>query len=113
MTKRQRTDPGPAPDRGRGLRGEVFPALKAFLKGYLHQDYAVVHGSVRAAAEAFRADASPDERDQLVRELESLSEIVTGHKGRALRGFMGGEMGSGWIPKSREEILELLEAIRG
>jgi hypothetical protein len=68
---------------------------------------------MRAAAEAFRADASPDERDQLVRELESLSKLAAGRKVRALRGFMGGEMGSGWIPRSTEEILELLEALRG
>jgi hypothetical protein len=95
------------------LRGDVFPAFRAFLRGYLHQDFAAVHGSVRAAAEAFLADASADERDQLVRELESLAQIVTGHKARAVRGFIGDEMGSGWMPKSREEILELLEALRG
>jgi hypothetical protein len=105
MTKRRPTQPW------RGLRGDVFPALRAFLRGYLHQDFAAVHGSVRAAAEAFLADASADERDQLVRELEALSKIVTGHKVRALRGFIGDELGSGWIPKSREEILELLEAL--
>ena len=114
MTKRQRT-----PSRGqdsvqaKGLRREAFPALRAFLRGYLHQDYAAVHGSVRAAADAFRADASADERDQLVRELESLAEIVTATRTRALRGFISEEMGGGWLPKSREEILELLDALRG
>ena len=107
MTKRRRTQPS------RGLRGDLYPALRAFLRGYLHQDFAAVHGSVRAAAEAFLADASADERDQLVRELESLAEIVTGHKARALRGFIGDEMGSGWMPRSREEVMELLEVIRG
>ena len=114
MTKRRRTpSDGQDPVPPRGLRGEVFPALRAFLRGYLHQDFAAVHGSVRAAAEAFRADASPAERDQLVRELESLATIVSGQKARALRRSIAGEMGSGWMPKSREEILELLEAIRG
>ena len=107
MTKRPRTQPS------RGLRGDLFPALRAFLRGYLHQDFATVHGSVRAAAEAFLADASADERDQLVRELESLATLVAGHKARALRGFIGDEMGGGWMPKSKAEILELLEAIRG
>jgi hypothetical protein len=95
------------------LRGDLFPALRAFLRGYLHQDFAAVHGSLREAAEAFVADASADERDQLVRELESLAAVVTGHKARALRGFITDEMGSGWMPRSREEILELLEALRG
>lgn len=114
MTKRLR----PRKPRGqdttpaRGLRRDVFPALGAFLRGYLHQDYAAVHGSIRAAAEAFRADASAEERDQLVRELESLAGILAAHRVRALQEFIGGEMGSGWMPKSCEEVLELLEAIR-
>jgi hypothetical protein len=107
MTKRPRTQ------ASRGTRGGAFPALRAFLRGYLHQDFAAVHGSVRAAAEAFLADASADERNQLVRELESLVEVVTGPKARALRAFIGDDMGSGWMPKSRDEIMELLEAIRG
>ena len=111
MTKRQRTPRGPDPAQAKGLRRDAFPALRAFLRGYLHQDYAAVHGSMRAAADAFRADASADERDQLVRELESLAKIVTAS--RALRGFIREEMGSGWMPASREEILELLEALRG
>ena len=59
--------------RVRGLTREAFPALRAFLRGYLHQDFEAVHGSLRAAADAFRADASPAERDQLVQELVSLT----------------------------------------
>ena len=107
MTKGRRTQ------SARGLRGDVFPALRAFVRGYLHQDFAAVHGSVRAAAAAFLADASADERDQLVRELESLADIVSGHKARALRRFIGDELGSGWRPTSKEEIKELIEVIRG
>ena len=113
MTKRQRTPRGPDSAQAKGLRRDAFPALRAFLRGYLHQDYAAVHGSMRAAADAFRADASVDERDQLVRELESLAKILTATRARALRGFISEEMGSGWMPASREEILELLEALRG
>ena len=115
MSKRARTRQPGGQDttRVRGLRREAFPALRAFLRGYLHQDFTAVHGSIRAAAEAFRADASAEERDQLVRELESLADILTAHKVRALRDFISEEMGSGWMPKSREEIMELLGAIRG
>jgi len=115
MTKRpkSRQPRAEAGASSRGLRRESFPALRAFLRGYLHQDFTTVHGSVRAAADAFRADASADERDQLVRELESLAGILTARKARALGDFISGEMGSGWMPKSREEVLELLEALRG
>ena len=67
----------------------------------------------QAATPASPPDASADERDQLVHELESLAEIVTATRARALRGFISEEMGGGWLPKSREEILELLDALRG
>ena len=113
MTKRPRTPRGQDSGQAKGLRRDAFPALRAFLRGYLHQDYTAVHGSMRAAADAFRADASADERDQLVSELESLAKLVTATRARALRGFISKEMGSGWIPASREEILELLDALRG
>ncbi len=115
MTKRPRTRQPRGPDarRAHGLRRDAFPALRAFLRGYLHEDYAAVHGSIRAAADAFRADASADDRDRLVEELESLAEIVNTRPVRALRDFVTAEMGSGWLPASREEILELLEALRG
>jgi hypothetical protein len=107
MTKRPRRERSLTP---RGLTREAFPALREFLRGYLHQDFEAVHGSLRAAADAFRADASPAERTQLTRELESLAALVADLPARPLRQFIE-DLGSGWMPKSREEIQELLAAI--
>ena len=54
MTKRLRDR---APRVGQaaapGLRREAFPALTAFAKGYLHEDFPEIHGSARVAAAAF------------------------------------------------------------
>jgi thermostable 8-oxoguanine DNA glycosylase len=108
MTKRPRREPGA---KTRGLTREAFPALRAFVRGYLHQDFEEVHGSLRAAADAFRADASPAEREQLVQELVSLTALVADLPARLLRQFIE-ELGGGWMPKSKEEIAELLEAMR-
>ena len=107
MTKRRRTQ------TSRELRGDLFPALRAFLRGYLHQDFAAVHGSVRAAAEAFLADASAEERKQVIQELETLANTVGKQKTRSIPGFITDGMGSGWMPRSKEEIMELLDALRG
>ena len=106
MTKRRRTQ------TSRALSGDL-PALRAFLRGYLHQDFAAVHGSVRAAAEAFLADASAEERKQVIGELETLVETVSKQKTRSIPGFITDGLGSGWMPRSEEEILELLDALRG
>ena len=45
MTKRQHTQPRGRIPQAKGLRREAFPALRAFLRGYLHQDYPEVHGT--------------------------------------------------------------------
>jgi hypothetical protein len=108
MTKRLRRE---ADSRLRGLTRDAFPALRAFLRGYLHQDFEEVHGSLRAAADAFRADASPEERARLAQELVSVEALVADLPTRLLRQFIE-DLGSGWMPRSRGDIVELLEAIR-
>ena len=98
---------------GAGLRREAFPALTAFAKGYLHEDFPEVHGSARDAAAAFSSEASPEERRQLAGELESLTSLLARLPVRAVRRFITDDVGSRWEPKSREELVELLEVIRG
>jgi len=114
MTKRPKARrPGAeAAPLSRGLHREAFPALRAFLRGYLHEDFSEVHGSVRQAATAFRDDASASELDRVVDELERLAEILASQPVRLLRQFVSEDLGSGWAPKSREEVLDLLGALR-
>jgi len=114
MTKRPRPRRRDEDETGapRGLRRDAFPALRAFLRGYLHQDFPEVHGSLRDAAAAFRADASAAERDRLVGELESLADSFASRPARLLRQFVTEDLGSAWSPKSREEVAELLEVLR-
>jgi hypothetical protein len=98
--------------RKRSLRGTDFPVLTSFARGYLHEDFPEAHGSAVAAAAAFSADANPEERRQLVQELEALARIAEGRSVRELRRFMTRDLGSRWEPKSRDEIVELLDAVR-
>lgn len=44
------------------ISAAAFPALRSFLRGYLHQDMADESGSVEAAARQFCEDANTDER---------------------------------------------------
>jgi CdiI immunity protein len=112
MTKRLRRRRNPEGKPVRPLGREAFPTLTAFLRGYLHEDFPEVHGSVRSAATAFSQDASPEERRQLAQELESLLRAVADHPARELRRFVTAELGSRWEPISREELAELLELFR-
>ena len=113
MTKRSRRSRNPTARQALALRREAFPTLTAFVRGYLHEDFRQVHGSLRGAAAAFSRDASPEERRQLAQELESLWHAVADHPARELRRFVTAELGSRWEPGSREELAELLELFRG
>ena len=114
MTKRRphgnarRTKPAPPRD----LRRDDFPALTSFFGGYLHEDFPEVHGSVGAAAAAFGAEASLDERRQLARELETLVKRSAGWPMRDLRRFITRDLMCRWEPGSRDELTQLLDVLR-
>lgn len=112
MTKRLRRRRDPTGKSIAALRRETFPTLTAFVRGYLHEDFPEVHGSLRGAAAAFSQDASPGERRQLAQELESLLHAVADQPAHELRRFVTAELGSRWEPGSREELAELLEFFR-
>ena len=99
---------GPVPE----LRANEFPALISFVRGYLHEDFPEVHGSARAAAAAFCAEATKDEHRQLAKELEALVRIAAGRSMRDLRRFVTRDLGSRWEPASREELADILDRVR-
>ena len=94
------------------LRRDAFPSLMAFLRGYLHEDFPEVHGSLRGAVTAFSKDASPDERRQLADELAALLRVVGDRPERDLKRFVTAELGSRWEPGARDDLAELLELVR-
>jgi hypothetical protein len=94
------------------LDATSFPALAAFLKGYLHQDFGQEHGSVSAAAAAFCRDASPDERRQLVTELQRLLDVTDVSPARAVARFISRDLGSAWSPRSRRDLAGMLAVLR-
>ena len=95
------------------LRREAYPAFTAFARGYLHEDFPAVHGTIRDAAAAFAADANSDERRQLVAELELLAHALRVLPMREFRRFITEDLGSRWIPDTHDEFVELLDVIRG
>jgi hypothetical protein len=113
MTKRAR----PKRARGRaegatGLRRESFSALSSFLRGYLHEDFAQVHGSVEGAAAAFLQDADQAERRRVAGELESLIAALADRSMRMQVRFLTGELGSRWEPGSHDDLRRLLALLQ-
>jgi uncharacterized membrane protein len=93
------------------LDPHAFPALAAFLRGYLHEDFISVHGSAEAAAAAFRDDASPEERSAVADELARLTSTRPGRTVAAIARLLHA-LGGRWTPRSLKDLSALADAIR-
>jgi hypothetical protein len=87
-----------------------YPAIRAFVRGYLHQDAAAEYGSARAAAQQFYRDADPSQIHELRREWShfrrrhiSLSDI-----NRSLQ-----QLGGAWLFHTMGEFDQMLDATPG
>jgi len=89
---------------------ERYPALRAFARGYLHEDFEAEHGTPRAALEAFLAAASPAERRALAREAARLDRRIVGWPVARVRELLRDELGCAWWPARASEVRALLEA---
>jgi hypothetical protein len=93
------------------LEALSLPALSACVRGYLHQDYAIEHGSPREAVAAFARDASREERAAVLADLARLTEAARPLPGRALRTFFATRLGGAWIPRSINDLLDAFSAL--
>ena len=92
-------------------RPEDFPALRAFLRGYLGEDFPVLHGDEAGAAAAFLADASPAEKEELRREVRLFRQAVRGLPLRPLATLLSDGFGAAWAPGRRARVDALLDAL--
>jgi hypothetical protein len=106
------------PDRNRrpGSTGSSdlarYPALEAFVLGYLHQDVAVVHGDAASAMDAFIAEANPDDLVRVAAEWSAFRSAVEGRDGQ--RGLAAPPaLGSGWLPGSWDEVVSVFDRLIG
>ena len=89
------------------LRRAGFPALTAFVQGYLHEDYVAEYGSVFQAIDAFMRDAGDKDRSALRRDFRGCAEATSAWPIERLQDFFTRELGGAWAPPSRE----LLDAV--
>lgn len=106
MTRRR-----PARDRAR-LNRTTVPTLAAFVRGYLHQDWTVEHGTAENALAAFCADADTRERHLLAHEFEALLDATGRWPVERLQQFFVRELGSAWVPQDSGDLRQLAAGIR-
>jgi hypothetical protein len=85
-------NPNPKPE----ITAANFPALRAFLRGYFHEDIADEYGTPVEAADQFCEDADTDERTAVAREWTHLLSLLQGRPlpeiNQALTGKLGGSV---------------------
>ena len=81
-----------------------FPAIEAFAAAYLNQDVHELYGGPLAAADAFRADASPDDLRQVRAEWTAFrASLPRGPSIDRLSRFEQA-FGAGWTPSRFSQI---------
>ena len=88
---------------------ERHPALRAFARGYLHEDFEAEHGTPRAVLAAFLAAATPAERRALAREAARLDRRIAGWPVARVRELLRDELGCAWWPVRASEVRALLD----
>ena len=82
---------------------EELPALRSFLRGYLHEDWKHEYESVEQAVRDFWEDADPEERNQVRAEWLTFVESVKGQPldkiAHRLQYF-----GAAWRPSSESDL---------
>jgi hypothetical protein len=89
-----------------------LPALTAFVRGYLHEDVLAEHGSALDAATAFARDASPEERHQLVDELERIASALDASPAPRVARFFTHDLRAAWTPATVDDLRALITRIR-
>jgi hypothetical protein len=82
----------------------TFPALRRFLRGYLHEDWQEDHDSPAEAAQQFCEDASAEERQDVAREWEAFRQRTKNLSLPAAAALLGTQLGSAWQPKTLDQI---------
>ena len=101
-----RHQPSAAPE----FNADEFPLLRAFARGYLHQDLVPEYGSPIAAAEAYLRDLPPAERHAVAEETGRLRRALQRSTPTQL-GHAMVQLGASWTFHSIDELDQLLQAL--
>src|SRR5277367_1078454 len=96
---------------GGGPTGEIapaqFPALRAFMRSYLHQDFGEEYGSVEEAVKTFCDDASEAEVSAVSVEWGAFLEMARGRPLGEINNMLAAKLGSAWNAGSMEGLGEI------
>jgi len=89
------------------VEASAFPELRRVFSGYLHEDVLADSGTADAALRTFWSDAARDERHRFQREVVRFLALTAELNLDDMRDLVH-QLGSRWIPPSREALVTLL-----
>ncbi len=87
-----------------------FPALRAFMHGYLHEDYADEYGSAVEAVHEFRSDADDNEFNNVLKEWRHFVQHAKTQSLQVIQRRIRDELGGGWRPVSMADLQAVTKA---
>ena len=85
------------------ISAEKFPALRAFLRGYFHEDMKEEYGSLEEAVQQFREDADSGEWKTTAGEWKKFLEQTRGRSLAAMNRLLT-QLGSAGVFRTAEEL---------
>ena len=89
-----------APEVTRG----AFPLIATFLRGYLHQDWAMDYESPQDARNAFLEDVDAGERRAFDREVGRLAGVIARLSLGDVTALLTERLGGAWMPGSLDDV---------
>ncbi len=93
-----------SPGSTASISASTFPALRQFLRGYLHQDWQEEHATPAEAAEQFCEDATGEERRAVASEWEAFRQQTKNLSLPAIAALLGSQLGAAWSPKTSDQL---------
>src|SRR5271154_2386180 len=105
-----------AGDEGKKAGSEIsvkqFPALRAFMRSYLHQDFGEEYGSVEEAVRTFCEDANRDEVAAVAKEWRGFLEATKGRSLTEINNLLSSKLGSAWNATKEDELSQISAALQ-
>jgi hypothetical protein len=83
----------------------------AFVRAYLHEDFASEHGTPERALAAFVDAASPEERTAMQRECTALAALVDTLPLGDIRTLLTDRLRAAWWPSRKRDVSRLLRVV--
>jgi hypothetical protein len=96
---------------GSEISAKHFPALRAFMRSYLHQDFGEEYGSVEEAARTFVDDATEAEVATVLTEWREFLGMTRGKPLGEINNLMGSKLVSAWVAGGWGDLESITEAL--